>query len=81
MPYSGHNQLYFDRMPPENTEAAVIVGGQVERASRLFASCELVGTLDHGMGVESEEQGQPLAVCRSPIDSWAAIWPAFQHYD
>ena len=77
-PYSGHNQLYFDRMPPERTETAVIVGGQAERVSAYFASCEQVGTLDPGLGVDSEEQGQPIAVCRSPIDSWGAIWPAFR---
>ncbi|NOJ60576.1 glycosyltransferase family 39 protein [Arthrobacter sp. 260] len=80
-PYSGHNQLYFDRIPPEIADTAVIVGGQVERVSAYFASCEHVGSLDHGLGVDSEEQAQPLALCRSPLGSWAAIWPVFQHYD
>lgn len=37
--------------------------------------------MDNGVGVDNEEQGSVVAVCRDPIDGWAAVWPRLQHYD
>lgn len=79
--YSGHNGLYRLARPPETATVAVIVGGQVNGVGRRFASCERVGRLDNGVGVDNEEQGQPIAVCREPLGGWAAVWPALHHLD
>ncbi|HEV8055130.1 MAG TPA: glycosyltransferase family 39 protein [Nocardioidaceae bacterium] len=79
--YSGHNQLYFTARPPDQTAVAVVVGGQLQAVRGYFASCEVAGTLDNEVGVDNEEQGQPIAVCRDPSSHWDVIWPAFQHYD
>jgi hypothetical protein len=79
--YSGQNQLYFQGHPPAASTVAVIVGGQVGRAQRLFRSCQVAGRLDNDVHVDNEEQGEPIAVCRGPIGGWAAVWPQIKHED
>lgn len=78
--YSGHNELYFSDRPPADTDVAIVVG-QLRTAREQFASCEVTARLDNGLGVDNEEQGQPVAVCRDPARPWDQLWPSFQHYD
>ena len=78
-PYSGHNALYDVARPPAGTNTVVIVGGQVRGVSGFFASCQVAARLDNGVGVDSEEQGMPVAVCtRSsrPVGRAVAAVPA-----
>ncbi|MEP9395153.1 glycosyltransferase family 39 protein [Gordonia sp. VNK1] len=79
-PYSGHNALYDQRALPEDTDAVLVIGGQVRRATHLFGSCTTLGTLDNGLGVDNEEQGQPVARCDDPHDP-QLLWPALRHLD
>lgn len=79
--YSGQNQLYFEARPPDAATVVVFVGGQLHRARDLFASCREVTKLDNGIGVDNEEQDQPVAVCTAPLGGWAAVWPALKHLD
>jgi hypothetical protein len=46
-----------------------------------FNACEVVGRLDNGVGVDNEEQGTPVRICRGRRASWHDLWPSFQHYD
>ena len=78
--YSGHNALY-DAPPPDTASVAVVVGGQLPSVRGLFASCTVMARMDNRVGVENEEQGEPIAVCRNPVGPWAAIWPRFRHRD
>lgn len=77
--YSAHNQLYFQGHPPESARTAVVFGGQVGQAERYFRSCRTVGHLDNLVGVDNEEQGEPIAICSDPVGGWAAIWPKLKH--
>lgn len=79
--YSGHNELYFAARPPDSANVVVYVGAQVRGVRTLFDSCREVSALDNEVGVENEEQGQPIAVCRDPIGGWSAVWPALKHLD
>jgi hypothetical protein len=79
--FSGQNQLYQQATPPSSANVVVFVGGQLDRAQTLFDSCQTVGRLDNGVGVDNEEQGEPIAVCRSPIGGWSAVWPKLAHKD
>jgi len=79
--YCGQNQLFSMAAPPESATVAVFVGGQVRIARGLFDSSTVVGRLDNGLGVGNEEQGKPIAICRGPINGWAAVWPALRHED
>lgn len=80
-PYSGHNELYFAAQPPQESMTAIIVGGQAERVAGLFKECRVAAVLDNGLGVDNEEQDQPIMVCTGPLQPWHETWPAFQHLD
>jgi hypothetical protein len=79
--YSGHNALGDLGPPPDTTETAVVVGAQYPELAPLFARCEVRALLDNGVGVDSEEQGVPVAVCRGPRRPWADLWPSVRHLD
>lgn len=79
--FSAHNQLYFQGRPPDTVRTAVVVGGQADEARTLFRSCAKAGALDNGLGVDNEEQGEPIVVCREPVGGWRAIWPRLEHED
>lgn len=49
--------------------------------ARNFHTCRRATTIDNGLGVDNEAQGQPLWVCHGLNGSWAEAWPAFRHYD
>lgn len=78
--HSGHNALWSLGPPDDDAETVVVVGGQAESVAILFQSCEVAAELDHGLGVETEEQGEPIMVCEQPIGTWDELWPIFQHF-
>jgi len=80
-PFSAQNQLYFDARPPDTATTVVFVGGQVPFVRNQFRTCTDVDHLDNGVGVDNEEQGQPVAVCRTPIGGWHRVWPRLKHED
>ncbi len=80
-PVSGHNHLWELGPPHEGTRTVVVVGGQYEQLVPLFAHCEVHDRLSNGVGVDNEEEGMPVAVCRDPADSWAGLWPRVRHLD
>jgi hypothetical protein len=79
--YSGQNQLWEYGPPPDTAATAVTVGIRLSHLRSLFTTCEPAATLDNGVGVENEEQGITVAVCREPRGGWPAIWPALRHLD
>ncbi len=79
--YSGHNQLYYQGRPPETATRVILVGGQLEEARPRFETCDVVDRLDNGLGVDNEEQGQPIAICAGPSGGWVSVWPSLQHED
>jgi len=80
--YSGHNELGSYGPPPESATVLVGVGvGEPPRLARFFGTCVLAGRLDNGVGVDNEEQGTPIVVCRDRRQSWAELWPAVRHLD
>ncbi len=80
-PSSGQNDLHGRGRPADGTRVVLLVGGQVDAVRDLFGSCEVLVLLDNGVDVDTEEQGQPVAVCRDPREPWAALWPRFRHLD
>jgi len=79
--YSGHNELYNYGPPPDSASVAVVVGMDPARLNAAFATCATMGELDNRVGVDNEEQGVAIRVCRGPRLAWPALWPHFQHYD
>ena len=79
--YSGHNELYRFGPPPDTATVALFVGYDHERVAAWFADCTELTRLDNGVGVDNEEQGNPVFVCRQPHQPWHAMWSQLQHYD
>ena len=80
-PLSGQNALADVARPPDGTRTVLVVGYQLEAVRDLFASCQVMRRLDNGYGVDTEEQGAPVAVCTGPTQPWEALWPRFHHLD
>jgi hypothetical protein len=59
----------------------LVVGYQLNAVRDLFGSCDVVARLDNAVGVDNEEQGAPVAICRDPRRPWSAGWPRFRHLD
>lgn len=79
--YSGHNELFDYGPPPESATTVITVGLPLERMDDFFDDCVAVGVLDNHIGVENEEQGRTVGICRGPVLAWDELWPEFQHYD
>jgi hypothetical protein len=77
--YSGHNALHAQGPPPPDATVAVVVGGDPAAWAEHFERCEVAAHLDNGVGVQNEEQGEPVGVCRGPVGGWAAVWPGLAH--
>ena len=80
--YSDHNELWYYGPPPESATAVVLVGmGEPGHLDEGFGACTLAGRLDNRLGVDNEEQGRPVVVCRGRQQSWRTLWPRLQHFD
>jgi 4-amino-4-deoxy-L-arabinose transferase-like glycosyltransferase len=80
--YSGHNELWYYGPPPDSATVTVGVGiGEPDELSDLFGGCVLAGRLDNGLGVDNEEQGNPIVVCRDQRQPWRDLWPRLQHFN
>jgi 4-amino-4-deoxy-L-arabinose transferase-like glycosyltransferase len=79
--FSGHNALWDLGRPTEDAQTVLIVGRQALRAKEWFADCEVVDELDNEVGVDTEEEEAPVAVCSAPTAPWSALWDRFRHLD
>ncbi len=79
--FSGHNALFWQAEPPATATSVVFVGGQYPALEPFFDRCQVLDRLDNGVGVDNEEQGQPVAVCSGRTADWAHVWPVLQHFD
>ena len=79
--HSGHNQLWEYGPPPASATVALVVTEAPGAWGDRFAECAVQGQLDNGVGVDNEEQGVSILVCREPTGGWDAIWPELRHLD
>ncbi|WP_106319247.1 glycosyltransferase family 39 protein [Actinoplanes italicus] len=78
--YSGHNELHRYGPPPDSATIAVaVLDASPERASRMLGSCAPKAVLRNAAGVDNEENGVRVYVCRLS-EPWSVIWPRLQHY-
>jgi hypothetical protein len=80
--YSGHN-AYWDWGPPPADRDVVIRVGEWPASfwSRFYQDCEVAATIENSLGIDNQEAGQHIYVCRGMLEPWAAIWPQFRHLD
>jgi 4-amino-4-deoxy-L-arabinose transferase-like glycosyltransferase len=79
--FSAQNALADQARPANEVDTVVFVGGQLDVARPLFSSCVEETTLDNQLGVDNEEEGQPVAVCRGPLVPWPELWSQLRHLD
>ena len=79
--YSGHNGFSEWRIPPSNDTFALLVGfnGPAD-AAPYFAGCRTLAVVNDGVGLDNDEQGLPVMLCR-PTSPWPELWPHLRHYD
>jgi 4-amino-4-deoxy-L-arabinose transferase-like glycosyltransferase len=78
--YAGHNQLWEYGPPPETGDVAVVMNvGRLGRDLQ-FSSCERKASVGNRLGVENEEQGMPVFLCRGLRQPWSAMWPRWRHF-
>jgi hypothetical protein len=75
--YSGHNAFSEWGMPPATDTHALLIG---YTSPRFFTRCRALEKINDGLGLENDEQGEPLLFCR-PTASWVTLWPRLRHYD
>jgi len=79
--YSGHNELWNYGPPPDaKTVVVVVAEGPASAVSAKFGPCEASATLHNSEGVDNEESGASVYVCRRMPRPWQDLWPQLQHY-
>ncbi|WP_433200875.1 ArnT family glycosyltransferase [Nocardia sp. CA-107356] len=74
-PHSGHNSYWWWGPPSDTATEIIAVGLDRDHLTRFFAEVDPVGRIDNGLGIDNDEQGQPLFVCRKPRALWSELWP------
>jgi 4-amino-4-deoxy-L-arabinose transferase-like glycosyltransferase len=79
--YSGHNAFSLWGHPPASDINALLLGynGGTD-AAPYFKACRRLARIDDGVGLDNDEQGEPVLVCRV-AGSWRALWPKLRHYN
>jgi Dolichyl-phosphate-mannose-protein mannosyltransferase len=79
-PYSGHVTWWWWRTPPEDTATVLAAGFTEPYLHQFFEDLKIVGRLDNGLEVDTEEQGHLLIVARDPKQPLPSMWPDLRHY-
>jgi hypothetical protein len=66
--------------PPADTTTAVVVGYDAPQLRAWFATVRQVATIDNGVHLNNDEQGQPVWLCTGPTTSWPSLWPKIRRY-
>ena len=75
--FSGHNGYWYWGPPPAATSTVVAVGFDQATLERSFADVRAGARLDNPYGVDNDERGALVLVCRGPRADWSALWPRF----
>jgi hypothetical protein len=77
--YSGHNAFGSWGPPPEDRDITILVGNwSMSRLNGTLGTCRAAGFIDNSVGIENEERGQAISVCRGRNVRWADAWEDFR---
>jgi 4-amino-4-deoxy-L-arabinose transferase-like glycosyltransferase len=77
--FSGHN-AYGDWGPPPDGRAPVVaIGLRPAEIAARFRACRRVAVIDNSAGVDNDEAGRSVVLCRAPQRPWSAEWAALRH--
>ena len=77
--YSGHNAFWNLGPPPLDTTTAVAVGFDESDLHRWFGSVRRVATIDNGVRLHNDEQGEAVWLCARPAGDWTGLWRQMRH--
>jgi hypothetical protein len=77
--HSGHNSYWVWGPPPEEAGTLIVVGLEEEQLRRWFGAVELAARIDNGLGVDNDEQGEPVWLVRERRVPWSQLWPQLRH--
>lgn len=77
VPRSGHH-VYWWWGPPADSRPVLTVGLTRAEVARFCTDSapEAAGRIDNGLGIDNDEQGAALYVCRTVRAPWAQLWPS-----
>ena len=79
--YSAHNGFSEWGEPPAADSRVLLIGFNSQAdATPDFARCRTLATVDDGVGLNNQEQGLPVMLCR-PSAPWPTLWPRLSHYN
>jgi hypothetical protein len=79
--YSGHNGFSeWGKPPPAATQALLVGFDNAAAAAPYFQHCKTLATVNDRVGLDNQEQGLPLMLCRT-TRPWPGLWPHLTHYD
>ncbi len=74
--YSGHNANWAWGPPAADRTVVIHVGDwRPADFGQFFTGCQVVASIDNGLGVKNSEQGEPITVCTGLRAPWTTLWP------
>ena len=80
-PHSGHNAWWLWGPPPDRDRSVVVVGLARDRVQASFTGCTLKARINDGIGLNNNEQGNPVWLCSGERRPWSRLWVSLRHYD
>lgn len=77
--YSGHNAYGEWGPPPAYAVPVVAVGFRPEDARPHLRHCAVAARIDNEAGVDNEERGAYVLVCRGARRAWSREWSRLRH--
>ncbi|MDP9295661.1 MAG: glycosyltransferase family 39 protein [Actinomycetota bacterium] len=80
---SGHNSYWLwgpPRASASTRGTTVTVGFSRPYLLGRFSRVTLAARIDNGLGVENDEQGQPVWICRELRAPWPVLWPGLKQF-
>jgi 4-amino-4-deoxy-L-arabinose transferase-like glycosyltransferase len=73
--FGGQNSMWDLGPPPADAVTALVIGYPETDLRTWFRSVRQVATIDNGVHLDNDEQGNPVWLCTGPVRPWATLWP------
>ena len=70
----------WGQVPPHPRTTFTLVGFGPGEERGYFRTCQTVTRIDNGRGIENDEQGTPVSVCRGLERPWKTVWSRLRAY-
>ncbi len=77
--HSSHNSYWGWGPPPEDAATLIVVGVDEARLRQWFGRVDLAERIDNGLGLDNDEQGEPVWLVRERRIPWSQLWPQLRH--